>query len=96
MHRDIPGSISRSLIVIKFGAVWEVARDGSNPHTPPAPTTESMGVMSDEFTSPRGIIKLNIEHYSKLLQTSLDEKTRARVESLLAEEKAKLAKLSKQ
>jgi hypothetical protein len=51
--------------------------------------------MSDEFTSPRGIIELNIEHYSKLLQTSLDEETWARVERLLAEEKAKLAKLSK-
>lgn len=49
--------------------------------------------MDDKFTSPRGIAELNIEHYSKLLQTSLDEQTRARVEKLLDEEKAKLAKL---
>jgi hypothetical protein len=52
--------------------------------------------MADKFTSPREIAELNIEHYSKLLRTSLDEKTRALVERLLAEEKAQLAKLLKQ
>lgn len=49
--------------------------------------------MDDRFTSPRGIAELNIEHYCRLLQTALDEQTRARVEKLLEEEKAKLAKL---
>ena len=48
---------------------------------------------ADKFTSPRGIAELNIEHYSKLLQTSLDEQKRTTVERLLAEEKAKLASL---
>ena len=47
--------------------------------------------MGDKFTSPREIAQLNIEHYSKLLQTSLDEVTRTTVEKLLANEKAKLA-----
>ena len=49
--------------------------------------------MSDRFTSPREIAQLNVEHYSKLLQTSLDQVTRATVEKLLAKEKAKLASL---
>ena len=47
--------------------------------------------MGDKFTSPREIAQLNIERYSKLLQTSLDEVTRTTVEKLLANEKAKLA-----
>ncbi|MGP8233470.1 MAG: hypothetical protein ACLQL2_12535 [Methylovirgula sp.] len=47
--------------------------------------------MGDEFTTPREIAELNIEHFSRLLQTALDEQTRKIVERLLAEEKAKLA-----
>ncbi len=47
--------------------------------------------MGDEFTTPREIAELNIEHFSRLLRTSLDEQTRQTVERLLAEEKAKLA-----
>ena len=47
--------------------------------------------MGDKFTSLREIAQLNIERYSKLLQTSLDEVTRTTVEKLLANEKAKLA-----
>ena len=50
-------------------------------------------VMTDAFTSPREIAQLNIEHYSRLLQTPLDERTRMVVEKLLADEKAKLANL---
>ena len=50
--------------------------------------------MESRFTSPREIAQLNIEHYSGLLQTSLDGKTRMTVGQLLAEEKAKLAELS--
>ena len=49
--------------------------------------------MSDRFTSPREIAQLNVELYSKLLQTSLDQVTRATVEKLLSKEKAKLASL---
>lgn len=49
--------------------------------------------MTDDFTSPREIALLNIAHYKRLLQTSLDGKTRATTERLLAEEEAKLAKL---
>ena len=52
--------------------------------------------MVDKFTTPRGIVELNIEHYTKLLQTALDEQSRKTIERLLAEEKAKLAKLSKE
>jgi hypothetical protein len=51
-------------------------------------------LMKDSFTTPREIVQLNIEHYSKLLQSSLDEQTRLAVEGLLAAEKAKLAKLA--
>jgi len=47
--------------------------------------------MADNFTSPREIARLNVEHYTKLLQTPLNEQTRKIVEKLLAEEKAKLA-----
>ena len=47
--------------------------------------------MGNKFTSPHEIAQLNIERYSKLLQTSLDEVTRTTVEKLLANEKAKLA-----
>ncbi len=49
--------------------------------------------MGDEFTTPREIAELNIEHFSRLLQTPLDDQTRQTVERLLAEEKAKLAGL---
>jgi hypothetical protein len=49
--------------------------------------------MGDDFTTPREIAELNIEHFSRLLRTSLDEQTRKTVERLLAEEKAKLAEL---
>ncbi len=50
--------------------------------------------MGDEFTTPREIAELNIEHFSRLLRTPLDAETRQTVEKLLAEEKAKLAGLS--
>jgi hypothetical protein len=50
-------------------------------------------VMADAFTSPREIAQLNIEHYSRLLRTPLDERTRITVEKLVADEKAKLANL---
>jgi hypothetical protein len=50
-------------------------------------------VMADAFTTPRDIAQLNIEHFSRLLRTSLDERTRMTVEMLLADEKAKLASL---
>ena len=49
--------------------------------------------MDHKFTSPKEIVELNIEHYSRLLQTDLDERTRSAVETLLAAEKAKLASL---
>ena len=49
--------------------------------------------MVDKFTSPREIAEMNIVHFTRLLQTSLDEKTRATVEKLLEEEKTKLANL---
>jgi hypothetical protein len=51
--------------------------------------------MADAFTSPQHIARLNIEHFSRLLQTPLDERTRTTVERLLAEEKAKLENLPK-
>lgn len=51
--------------------------------------------MKADFTSPRVIAELNIEHYTSLLKTSLDEQTRKTVENLLAQERAKLAKLLK-
>jgi hypothetical protein len=49
--------------------------------------------MDGKITSARAIAELNIEHYSKLLRTSLDEQTRATVITLLAEERAKLVRL---
>jgi hypothetical protein len=49
--------------------------------------------MTDKFTSPRGIAELNIAHYTKLLQTPLDQQSRRTIEKLLAEEKTKLAQL---
>jgi hypothetical protein len=49
--------------------------------------------MGDDFTTPREIAELNIEHFSRLLRTPLDEQTRKTVERLLTEEKAKLAEL---
>jgi hypothetical protein len=51
-------------------------------------------IMGAKSTGPREIAELNIQHFTKLLQTPLDERTRATVARLLAEEKAKLAKLS--
>lgn len=51
--------------------------------------------MDEKFTSPHEIIRLNIEHYRNLLKTALDEQTRRTVERLFAEEKAKLAELTK-
>jgi hypothetical protein len=51
-------------------------------------------MMGADFTSPRKIAQLNIAHFSALLQTPLDDPTRATVKKLLAEEKAKLAKLA--
>jgi len=46
--------------------------------------------MADDFTSSRRIAELNIEHFTRLLQTPLDQQTRKTVERLLAEERAKL------
>ncbi len=39
--------------------------------------------MADDFSSPRRIAELNIEHFTRLLQTPLDEQTRKIVERLL-------------
>lgn len=47
-------------------------------------------------TSPRAIAELNIEHYRRVLETTLDERTRMTVERLLAEERAKLANCLRQ
>ncbi|MDR3408887.1 MAG: hypothetical protein P4L68_10340 [Methylovirgula sp.] len=47
--------------------------------------------MADDFSSPRRIAELNIEHFTRLLQTPLDEQTRKIVERLLVAERAKLA-----
>ena len=52
--------------------------------------------MSVKSTGPREIAELNIEHYRKLLQTSLDDERRKVIEKLLAEELDKLAKYSKE
>jgi len=41
------------------------------------------------------IAKLNIEHYEKLLASETDSTRRATIARLLAEEEAKLAKISK-
>lgn len=49
--------------------------------------------MPDDFTNPREIAELNIEHFTRLLRTPLDELTRATVERLLVEERQKLAQL---
>ena len=43
----------------------------------------------------RTVARLNIEHYRKLLETETDEKKRATLTRLLAEEEAKLAALDK-
>lgn len=47
--------------------------------------------MADDFTTPRRIAELNIEHFTRLLQTPLDEQTRKIVERLLVAERARLA-----
>jgi hypothetical protein len=44
-------------------------------------------------TSPITIVRLNIEHYQKLLSAETDESKRRTIDKLLAEEKAKLDKL---
>jgi hypothetical protein len=49
--------------------------------------------MVDDLTNPREIARDNIEHFGKLLKTALSDVTRATVERLLVEEKAKLAAL---
>ena len=49
--------------------------------------------MRDRQTTPREIVELNIAHYTRLLETPLDGPTRATIEKLLAEEKAKLRNL---
>jgi hypothetical protein len=43
---------------------------------------------------PITIVQLNIEHYRRLLKTEIDESKRQTIAKLLAEEEAKLAKLS--
>jgi hypothetical protein len=45
-------------------------------------------------SSPITIVQLNIEHYRRLLETETDESKRQTIAKLLAEEEAKLAKLS--
>ena len=45
-------------------------------------------------TSARTIIELNIQHYRNLLKTTTDESKRGTIARLLAEEEAKLLKLS--
>ena len=42
------------------------------------------------------IAKLNIEHYKKLLASETDATKRASIACLLAEEEARLAKISKE
>jgi hypothetical protein len=49
---------------------------------------------SDMSPSVRMIIELNIRHYRELLKTERDLSKRRTIEQLLAEEEAKLAKLS--
>jgi hypothetical protein len=44
-------------------------------------------------SSPITIAQLNIEHFQNLLKTETDEPKRRTIAKLLAEEKAKLAKL---
>jgi hypothetical protein len=50
--------------------------------------------MEDRYTTACEIAEMNIEHYSRLLESSLDVPARTTIEKLLAEEKAKLATLS--
>lgn len=45
------------------------------------------------FTSPREIIELNIEYYSKLLETERNPAVRRTIEGLRLKEEARLAKL---
>jgi hypothetical protein len=52
--------------------------------------------MTDKFTSPTELAKLNIEHFNRLLQTPLDGQKRATIEVLLAQEKAKLKTIPKE
>ena len=46
--------------------------------------------------SAREIIDLNIKHYRELLKTETNASARQRIAALLAEEEAKLVKLSQQ
>ena len=45
-------------------------------------------------STPITIVRLNIEHFQNLLKTETDESKRRTIAKLLAEEKAKLVKLS--
>lgn len=86
----VPG-FAPSLIAIKFRSFSVMASSGLLHNI--ATTEEHGWMMPEEFTSPRAIALLNIEHYCSLLRTSLDDRTRTTVENLLAEEQAKLARL---
>ena len=58
------------------------------------PPHEEREADSDMSPSVRMIIELNIRHYRELLKTERDLSKRRTIEQLLAEEEAKLAKLS--
>ena len=49
----------------------------------------------EQYSMDETIAKLNIEHYEKLLASETDSTRRATIARLLAEEEAKLAKISK-
>jgi hypothetical protein len=61
---------------------------------PLLPPHEEREADSDMSPSVRMIIELNIRHYRELLKTERDLSKRRTIEQLLAEEEAKLAKLS--
>jgi len=64
----------------------------SSPHTPLLPPHAEHE--ADVSTSARTIIELNIRHYRDLLKSETDPSKRRTILQLLAEEEAKLAKLS--
>jgi hypothetical protein len=61
---------------------------------PLLPPHEEREADSDMSLSVRMIIELNIRHYRELLKSERDLSKRRTIEQLLAEEEAKLAKLS--
>jgi hypothetical protein len=79
------------LITIKFPTVPDVVAIRLRHHTA---GNKGWQAMEDRYTTALEIAEMNIEHYSRLLKTSLDGPARTTIEKLLAEEKAKLATLS--